>query len=255
MEKYMPNPKPKETTLSRASQADAGQQQKECLLIKKGKVIHIKVTPRQADLLQALHRHGVSTIAGLAEHMQCTCPAALSAVRKVQATTGNALITESVVPGVEKRVNVSRLAFDVAPALRAMSYAELQQAISSGKKAAAERVRTPGASKLHLRLAEKALQDKQNEEFLQINAAYLPAQRMADCLGIKLDTLHAMAEIKGVSLNTADQEPRAFEISETMGYIPVGTQIEQWARGTCFHMPSPGVGINRVTRHYAADDD
>lgn len=98
-------------------------------------------------------------------------------------------------------------------------------------------------------------QDEEAIEFIKLNAPYLSMQSMETALEISGQKMTALVKMAGVDVTEAGKEPRAYDIAKELGFLPLGTVIEQWKHGTSFHLPSQIPGITRVTRHFAMGDE
>jgi hypothetical protein len=96
--------------------------------------------------------------------------------------------------------------------------------------------------------------DKEAHDFLVLNVPYLSRKSMARHLGMTPDAVTGLAARYGIDLRHEDKEPRAKAVAAGVGFIPLGSTVEQWLRGTTIHMPCSAPGITRVTRHFTADD-
>lgn len=114
----------------------------------------------------------------------------------------------------------------------------------------ARRERSPQA-----KILEQLKTDEEAIEFIKLNAPYLTMKSMRAALQMSEQHLTALMKIAQVSASDCGTEPRASDIEDGLGFLPLGTVIEQWQRGTVFNLSSDIKGITRITRHFALGDE
>jgi len=102
---------------------------------------------------------------------------------------------------------------------------------------------------------EKLRLDSEAIQFLQLNAPYLSLHAMQRALRVTPEKLAALIVAAEVDVSPAMKEPRASDIADDIGFLPIGTAVEQWQRGTSIHLASNIEGVTRITRHYGLGDE
>ncbi|MFZ7336922.1 hypothetical protein ACLS0R_11740 [Comamonas jiangduensis] len=78
---------------------------------------------------------------------------------------------------------------------------------------------------------------------------------MQRALRVTPEKLAALIVAAQVDVSPAMKEPRASDIADDIGFLPIGTAVEQWQRGTSIHLASNIEGVTRITRHYGLGDE
>lgn len=97
-------------------------------------------------------------------------------------------------------------------------------------------------------------QDEEAIKFIKLNAPYITMASMQKALKITAQHMNALVEIAGVDVTPEGKEPRAHDIEKYIGFLPLETKVEQWKRGTIFHMPTGREGVG-VHVHFGMGDE
>lgn len=92
-------------------------------------------------------------------------------------------------------------------------------------------------------------------EFIKLNAPYMNHFAMRNTLNVSHEKLEALIVAAQADVSKEMREPRAEDIIGDIGFLPIGTVVEQWERGTMIHLQSNIPGINGITRHYGLGDE
>ena len=94
-------------------------------------------------------------------------------------------------------------------------------------------------------------EDFEAAEFIRLNAPYLSLTDLRNALDISSEKLESLIHHFQIDMRTNEKEPRATDIAAEIGFMPIGTVIEQWERGTLIHFKSDIPGIKSITKHFA----
>lgn len=97
--------------------------------------------------------------------------------------------------------------------------------------------------------------DQEAVEFIKLNAPYMKHAAMRNTLNVSHEKLEALIVAAQADVSKEMREPRAEDIIGDIGFLPIGTVVEQWERGTMIHLQSNIPGINGITRHYGLGDE
>lgn len=92
-------------------------------------------------------------------------------------------------------------------------------------------------------------------EFINLNAPYLSKLEIRFALEISAEKLESLIHHYNIDMREKEKEPRAADIAQEIGFLPVGTKVDQWARGTLVRLSSSINGIHGVTKHFAMGDE
>lgn len=98
-------------------------------------------------------------------------------------------------------------------------------------------------------------EDQEAISFITLNAPYLTMTAIQTALRLSHEKLLALVAASKADVSEEGKEPRASDIAREVGFLPIGTVVEQWQRGTTIHLGSNIPGITRITRHYAMGDE
>lgn len=219
-------------------------------------IMKIEVEAAPASVIISLKENGPQDIEGLIASTGRSYAAITSIIYKLRTIHKNKYTVRA---GSRKNArNMDAFVYDLHPDLKDFSLEEIKAAIvkpahpARVRKQAKENNQPTPLTKVQARNA--LAEGSEIVDFIRLNALYMSSSQIALHLGKRQETVEAIASEAGIYLGEEYREPRSFEIKDSLDFIPAGSQIEQWQKGTCFHMPCDIPGINRVTRHFAADD-